>query len=91
MTALALVLIANDKTTERCFTPENDLPHNDLPLRSPLEIRDFLRLRMADCLPRIGEIGQQLSRNPGVVVPMQSKPVRSERQQTLALAEVVNC
>jgi hypothetical protein len=91
MTALALVLIATDKTTEHCFTPENDRPPIEVSLRSPLEIREFLRLRMADCLPRIGEIGRQLSRNTGVVVPMQSKPVRCDNLQTLALAEVVNC
>ena len=78
-------------------SPEDVIPHNlthdgrGQLLRSPLEIRDFLCRRMAECLPRIGVIGQHHSELSTAISPMRRKSVRSEGLKEIALAEVVNC
>ena len=60
-------------------------------LRSPLEIRDFLRKRMAVCLPRIGAMGRHHSTSARGVAPLQHKPVHSQGRQEIKLREVAGC
>ena len=73
---LALVSFDTHQFTDCYISPENEPPDDDhrervnLPWQSPLEIRDFLRLRMADCLPQIGEIGRLRRQDAGEVVPI---------------------
>jgi hypothetical protein len=95
---MTVTIVASETayTIEGYCSPENELQHNGSrgssgkALRLPSEIEDFLRQRMAVCLPRIGAMGRHHSRSARVVVPMQRKPIGGEGLQTLALGEVAN-
>lgn len=60
-------------------------------LRSPLEIKDFLRKRMAVCLPRIGAMGRHHSETSRGVAPLQHKPVPNQGRRGIKLREIAGC